>query len=253
MFSIFKNRTNKAAIRHARDLIHNAQHVVALTGAGLSTRSGIPDFRSPQSGIWQNVDPMQVASIQGFLSNPERFYDWLKPLARITRNAIPNPAHKALAQLEKNGNLAALITQNIDGLHSTAGSKTVYQLHGNMQEMNCLACGRCYRGAAFIEDFLTFGTLPACDCGRILKPSVTLFGEMLPRHALIEAQHHAQKCDVMIVAGSSLQVSPAADLPEYALQTGAKIIHVNLEESWVDDSAEISLHADVTKILPQLV
>lgn len=260
MFSRFKNRTKKATIRQARDLIHNAKYVVALTGAGLSTRSGIPDFRSPHSGMWKNVDPMQVASIDGFRSDPERFYNWLKPLATLTRNAKPNVAHKALAQLERNGKLAALITQNIDGLHDKAGSKNIYRLHGNMQEMHCLSCGRTYKGAAFVEDFLTFDTLPACDCGRILKPSVTLFGEMLPLHAILEAQHQAQRCDVMIVAGTSLQVSPAADLPHYALQTGAKVINVNLEESWVDkwvgnpsQPSVISIHADVTQILPQLV
>lgn len=253
MFSILKNRTKNASLRHARDLIHNAKHVVALTGAGLSTRSGIPDFRSPQSGVWENVDPMEVASIQGFRADPARFYDWLKPLATITRKAKPNAAHKALAQLERNGNLTALITQNIDGLHARAGSKNVYQLHGDMTEMHCLSCGRRYHGAAFIGDFLTYGTIPACDCGRILKPSVTLFGEMLPMHAIAEAQCQAEKCDVMIVAGSSLQVSPAAELPLQAQRTGAKIINVNLEASWVDDHAAFSFHDDVTKILPQLV
>jgi NAD-dependent deacetylase len=253
MFSLFKRRPNSAAIRRARDLIHNAKHVVVLTGAGLSTRSGIPDFRSPQSGIWENVDPMQVASIEEFRNNPQAFYNWLKPLAALIRAAKPNAAHKALAQLEKNGQLAALITQNIDGLHTTAGSKNIHQLHGNMQEMHCLFCGRSYQGAAFIEDFLTFGTLPVCDCGRILKPSLTLFGEMLPMHAMLAAHSHVQACDLMIVAGSSLQVSPAADLPATALRTGAKIVNINLEANWVDDSAEISLHADVTQILPQLV
>lgn len=252
MFAFRQRTKQRAAIREARKIIEEGGHIVALTGAGLSTRSGIPDFRTPRTGVWANADPMEVASLHGFKRDPHGFYSWLRPLANKTRNAAPNAAHRALAKLERNGKLKALITQNIDGLHAIAGSRNIYELHGSMREMMCLHCSRCYEGGAFIADFMNFGTLPMCDCGHVLKPSVTLFGENLPQHALIQAQREAQRCDVMIVAGSSLQVSPAADLPQMAIEGGARLIVVNLEESWVDKSADIILHADVTDILPQL-
>lgn len=241
------------AIAAGARLLKQAKHTVALTGAGLSTRSGIPDFRSPDSGVWQRVDPFEVASLSGFRRNPQAFYDWLRPLAQITKKAKPNRAHLALARLEKQGRLKAIITQNIDGLHTRAGSNEVIELHGHMREMHCLQCGRRYNSQQFLESFLKSGNIPWCDCSGLLKPAVTLFEEMLPRHALIEAQRHARLADVMIVAGSSLTVYPAAELPEVAIRNGGKLIIVNIEETAHDHLADVVIRADVAQALPALV
>ncbi|MDX1663443.1 MAG: NAD-dependent deacetylase [Candidatus Promineifilaceae bacterium] len=239
-------------ITRAVELLQNADHAVALTGAGISTPSGIPDFRSPQSGLWERGDPLQVASIYAFRSRPQDFYDWIYPLAELTVAARPNRAHHALAQLEAHGPLEAVITQNIDMLHVRAGSKMVLEVHGHLREMTCL---RCYgivpaeeKMAAFIED----GQAPRCACGGVLKPNVILFGEQLPVRVLQQSQKQTRECDVMLVAGSSLEVAPAGDLPRLAKETGARLIIVNYDETPVDHLADVVIHADVEEVLPRL-
>lgn len=237
----------------ASNLVRDAKHLVALTGAGISTPSGIPDFRSPGSGLWEHADPMSVASIWGFVEHPQGFYDWVKPLAALMFSAIPNPAHCALAELEAMGLLHAVITQNIDTLHQKAGSKRVLEVHGHMREATCIRCYHLERGEPLIEKFIVDGVIPTCEvCGGIMKPNVVLFGEMLPTSIMYEAEQESKKCDVMLIAGSSLEVAPAADLPLVAKKHGAKLIVVNRSSTMADVHAAVVLREDVAEVLPKI-
>jgi NAD-dependent deacetylase len=240
-----------SAVQHARQLVNEARHLVAFTGAGLSTASGIPDFRSKGTGLWEHDDPMAVASLTTFRTNPKRFWDWKRGLMRQVWQAQPNPAHLALAHLEKAGRLQALITQNIDGLHQRAGSKNVFELHGTIETLTCPACRQRYSASQFREIIENTEEMPRCPaCGQVLKPDVVLFEEMLPQQTWNAAEKHCARADVIIVAGSSLEVWPAATLPEIAVSNGAKLILVNLSPTFMDPHAEILLSANVAEILP---
>lgn len=240
-------------LKTAADLIKNAKNIVAFTGAGISTPSGIPDFRSPTSGMWEQVDPMAVASLQGFRQNPQRFYNWVRPLAQLTLQAVPNPAHRALVTLEQHGKLAGVITQNIDMLHHRAGNNVVYELHGHLREATCLRCYHVVPAPPMIEKFLVDGCVPKCECGGILKPNVILFGEQLPYKELQGAQDAARKCDLMMIIGSSLEVAPASDLPLLAKRNGAKLMMINLEPTMLDRVADVVIHADAAVTLPAIL
>lgn len=241
-------------VSNARSLVQQADHIVALTGAGISTPSGIPDFRSPASGVWENVDPMQVASIYAFQQDPRPFFQWIQPLAQTVMDAQPNTAHIALADMEQCGKLKAIITQNIDLLHSKAGSKIIYEVHGHMREATCMGCKQQFSSELVLQPFLESGEMPCCPaCGHILKPNVILFGELLPLNILNAAQKEAEQCDLMIVAGSSLEVSPVNELPRLAKRSGAKLIIVNLSPTHLDSLADVVIRADVIDILPRLV
>ena len=221
-------RATSLAVENAANLLLNAKYAVALTGAGISTPSGIPDFRSPTSGLWEQHDPMAVASIHGFTQAPKQFYEWVRPLAQLMLDAKPNPAHFALAQLEKWGKLKSVITQNIDMLHTRAGSTTVYEVHGHMRTATCLDCKRSIDGEALLQEFLAQSDIvvPHCKhCNGLLKPDTILFGELLPRAILQAAESDAAKCDVMLVAGTALEVYPVADLPRQAVANGADDYH----------------------------
>jgi len=240
-------------IERAAQLIQSSRYMVALTGAGHSTRSGIPDFRSPDSGLWKKANPMLVASIWSFRLNPKSFYRWVRPLAETLLDAQPNPAHEALAALEQMGILKSVITQNIDNLHQEAGSSRVLELHGHFREATCV---RCYREVAtepLMADFILKGRVPHCKCGGALKPNVILFGEQLPIRVFNEAVAEARRADLMLVAGSALEVTPAADIPFLAVENGAIGIIVNLEPTGFDRLAEVVIHGDVADVLPRLV
>lgn len=240
-------------IKNAADLIKNAKYIVAFTGAGISTPSGIPDFRSPESGLWEQEDAMAVASLHGFRQNPQRFYNWVRPLAQLTLQAKPNPAHLSLATLEEHGKLQGIITQNIDMLHHRAGNKNVYELHGHMREATCLQCFHIVPAPPIIEQFLIDGYVPRCACGGVLKPNVILFGEQLPYKELQGAQDAARKCDLMMIIGSSLEVTPASDLPLLAKRHGAKLLIINLEPTMLDRIADGIIHADAAITLPAIL
>jgi NAD-dependent deacetylase len=241
-------------IEHAARLFKQASYVVAFSGAGISTDSGIPDFRSPESGLWQGVDPMAVASIYGFKRDPGAFYDWVRPLTHTTVNAQPNPAHLALAQLEMMGYLRDIITQNIDMLHTRAGSRCVHELHGHMREATCIQCYAVFDGAPILDQFLQDGLVPHCSqCGGVLKPNVILFGEQLPIRTLQAAQEATRKCDLMLIVGSSLEVAPASEIPILASRTGARLIIVNLEPTSIDSLAEVVIHDRAARVLPEIV
>jgi NAD-dependent deacetylase len=240
-------------IERAQRLMADAQHTVALTGAGISTPSGIPDFRSANSGLWQNADPFEVASIHAFRRRPQDFYDWIKPITKLTLDAVPNPAHLALAQLEQDNRLRSIITQNVDMLHSRAGSSTVYEVHGHFREMTCLRCYTVYPSQTHLDVFIGNGEIPCCEgCGGILKPNVILIGEQLPVRVLNEAKKETRQCDLMIVIGSSLEMAPAGDLPAMAVETGARLIIINLEPTHLDHLADVVIADDAVDVLPKL-
>lgn len=240
--------------RRAAALVRQSRRAVALTGAGISTPSGIPDFRSPGSGLWTRVDPERVASIQGFMRDPTAFYDWFGETARQMYAAEPNPAHLALSRLEEQGILRAVVTQNIDGLHQKAGSRRVLEVHGHMLTASCLRCGNQADAPPLLERYLREGVVPQCDrCHGVMKPDVVLFGEMLPFEVLMEAREEIAHCDLLLVVGSSLTVAPAADLPWLAIQAQAPVILCNREPTWADPYAAFILREDVARSLPALV
>lgn len=237
----------------AGDLLCKARYAVALTGAGISTPSGIPDFRSPTSGLWDQYDPMEVASIYSFRREPEKFYAWMRPLAQCIASARPNPAHLALSCLEKHGPLKCIITQNIDMLHTKAGSRLVYEVHGHTRFATCLGCHQQADGEQTLKAFLETGVVPRCQaCGGVLKPDVILFGEQLPWQIFAAAEAAVAQCDLLLVAGSSLEVAPVGDLPLLAKQVGARLIFINLGETYYDHLADVIIRRDVAQALPRL-
>jgi NAD-dependent deacetylase len=240
-------------IERAAALIADSKYIVALTGAGISTPSGVPDFRSPGSGLWENVNPLLVASSFSFRVQPQVFYEWARPLVRKLLKARPNPAHQALARLEEMGLLKAIITQNIDDLHQKAGSKRVLELHGNLQQATCLKCHQVVPIQGMIERFLEEDEMPYCSCGGLLRPNAVLIGEQLPRWVLLEAWGEAERCDLMLVVGSSLEIVPAAEIPFVAGRCGAKSIVVNYQPTPLDSQADVVIRDDVAEVLPQII
>jgi NAD-dependent deacetylase len=243
----------KKNIKCAVDIICNSKWAVMLSGAGISTPSGIPDFRSTESGLWTKYDPFEVASLISFRHHPEKFYDWIRPLADKMRKAEPNAAHFSVAQLEQAGYLKTIITQNIDGLHQRAGSKNVIEVHGSLETMTCVDCYEKVNAEDYIQPYLQKGQVPYCpSCGGTLKPDAVLFGEQLPIHSWLKAQKTSKNCDVMIVAGSSLEVLPVAGLPMRALENGGHLIVINHSETYIDVRADVVFHEDVIDILPKI-
>lgn len=241
-------------LRRAAELLTAAQRTVALTGAGISTPSGIPDFRSTKDGLWHQHDPMEVASLTAFRYQPERFFAWVRPLAQNILAAQPNAAHKALAELEAAGRLRAVITQNIDDLHRRAGSIAVYELHGHLRQATCILCFRRYPSSRLMADFADLGEIPKCRaCGGTLKPEVVLFGEQLPYFVVQEAKALIARSDLVLVIGSSLEVTPAAVFPVQALNAGARLIIINRDPTYLDDRADVVFRQDVAEVVPALV
>jgi NAD-dependent deacetylase len=240
-------------IAHAVTLLREAHYAIALTGAGSSTPSGIPDFRSPGSGMWERFDPMEVASIYTFRRHPEVFYNWIRPVVTMLLAAEPNPSHLALAELETGGWLKAIITQNIDNLYQRAGAREVLELHGHMREATCISCYRTVPSQELLDDFLTSDEIPRCSaCGGVMKPNVVLFGEQLPIKVVNAAMAHIRQADLIIIAGSSLEVMPASQLPLLVHEQAGRLIVVNLTPTYIDDIADVVIHADVAEILPRI-
>jgi NAD-dependent deacetylase len=228
--------------------------VVALTGAGVSVPSGIPDFRSPGSGLWEGVDPMEVAHADAFRRDPARFWSFYGPRFHLLAGKRPNAAHRALAELERAGRLSAVITQNIDGLHQAAGSREVIEVHGTAASASCPVCGtRHPQGVVGERADAAPDGVPRCDDGHPLKPDVVLFGDMLPVAAVERAWELAQAADVLLCAGSSLEVHPIAQLPAVALRGGARLAIVTRGTTPYDARADVRLAGDVADELPALV
>jgi NAD-dependent deacetylase len=241
-------------IRCAADIIRGSKRAVMLTGAGISTPSGIPDFRSANNGLWEKFDPFEVASLSAFRYNPVRFYQWMHGLTGNIYLAQPNPAHYGVAQLEQGGYLKTIITQNVDALHQRAGAINVLELHGSMRTLTCTRCYQTVDSAPYLEAYLKDGAIPYCpSCNAVLKPDMVLMGEQLPVKTWLKAQDACKKCDLMIVVGSSLEVLPVAGLPMRALENGAHLILLNHSQTYLDVRADVVLHEDVAEILPRIV
>jgi NAD-dependent deacetylase len=225
------------------ELIQANQPCVALTGAGVSTESGVPDFRSA-GGIWERFDPYEVASIDAFRRDPERVWEFYSLRLDVLRNARPNAAHLALARLEEAGLVEAVVTQNVDRLHHAAGSRSVIEVHGSIGAAVCLGCGRRE------DDVRPLLPLPRCEqCGAVLKPAVVMFGELLPVDAIDRATALAQRARLLLVVGTSLEVWPVAGLPEETLARGGKIAIVNRDPTPYDDRAALVVHASAGETL----
>jgi NAD-dependent deacetylase len=232
-------------------LVRDAGSVVALTGAGISVPSGIPDFRSPGTGIWEHVDPIEVAHIRAWRADPRRFWSFYGDRFQTLGDKRPNGAHLALAELERRGLLDAVITQNVDMLHRRAGTRELVEIHGSIASSSCLSCGARYE----LDEVLARlgGDFPACDCGRPLKPDVVLFGEYLPTEAIERALALAAGADLLLCIGSSLEVHPVAGLPELTLRAGGAVAIVTQGPTPWDDRAAIKLVGDVEDELRALV
>ncbi len=241
-------------IEFAAELFRGAHHTVVLTGAGFSTASGIPDFRSEGTGLWSRDEPLEVASLRTFRTHPEHFFQWFRPLASQMFYAEPNAAHYALAELEQGKRLQAVITQNVDLLHQKAGSKHIIELHGTLNTLSCTQCFQQFGYQDYLAPFIELGEIPHCPaCGGLLKPDVILFGEQLPQQAWLEAQREALACDLMVVAGSSLEVLPVASLPMKAIERGAHLVIINQNPTYLNVRADINLFEDVAELIPAIV
>ena len=247
----FLSSQTMADIEYAADLLRGSKSAVVLTGAGLSTPSGIPDFRSEGTGLWSRDEPMDVASLFTFRTNPSKFYAWFRPLAAQIFSAEPNKAHLALAQLEKTGRLKAVITQNIDMLHQKAGAARVIEMHGTLQTLSCTQCFQQVDYHEFLPVYIEKGDIPHCpSCNAVLKPDVILFGEQLPQKAWAEAQKACRDCDLIVVAGSSLEVLPVAGLPMQAIDRGAHLIIINQTTTYLSVRADINILENVAEVIP---
>jgi NAD-dependent deacetylase len=228
------------AVAQAIQLINEAQRIVAFSGAGISTEAGIPDFRS-QGGLWEDERLLELMSARGFARDPAGFYRAALQMLPNIHRAQPTLAHQLLAQLEAQGKLIAVVTQNIDGLHQAAGSQTVYEIHGSFRTGRCQSCCAVYEMNQFYER-LTRGEidLPRCaQCQAAIKPDVVLFGDLLPVEVWERAVAAVERCDLLLVLGSSLIVYPAAELPQRALQNRARLVIVNREPTAYDQLAEV--------------
>lgn len=241
-------------VERLAELIREAGSVVALTGAGISVPSGIPDFRTPGSGLWENVDPMQVAHIDAWRADPERFWSFYGDRFAALEDKQPNGAHEALAELERRGDLEAVITQNIDMLHRRAGSGEVVEVHGTIEHSSCLDC----REPVALDETRSrlraaADGVPRCECGEPLKPDVVLFGEFLPQDALARAHELAAGADVLLCVGSSLEVHPVAQLPGVTRGAGGKVALVTQGPTPCDAMAAVKLTGDVVDELQALL
>jgi NAD-dependent deacetylase len=245
--------TTSGAARLA-ELLGSARRVLALTGAGISVPSGIPDFRSPGTGLWAHVDPMEVAHIQVFRRSPERFWHFYGQRFALLRDKQPNGAHLALVELERRGLLEAVVTQNIDGLHRLAGTRDLIEVHGSIGTSSCLECGARVELPEVRARLETAADgVPRCACGAALKPDVVLFGELLPEAALARASELAAQADVLLCVGSSLEVYPVAQLPQITLSAGGSLALVTKGPTPYDTDAVVKLDGDVAEELDAVV
>jgi len=239
---------DEATLQRAAAILADCHQAIALTGAGISVESGIPDFRSP-GGLWERFDPMIYARIETFLREPQRSWEMFLEVEQVIARAEPNAAHVALADLEREGVLRSVITQNIDGLHQAAGSRTVHEFHGTHAELHCIECGQRYP-----RDKALDGIPPRCSCGRALKPAVVLFGEAIPEEPARASAEDADLCDAMLVVGTSAEVYPAAAIPHRVSRRGRPVIAVDLQPtSLVRDLSCMFLQGSAGDILPRLV
>jgi len=231
------------------ELIRESGSTVALTGAGVSVPSGIPDFRTPETGLWENVDPMAVAHIDVFERDPARFWSYYRPRFHSLGDKRPNRAHEALAELERRGLLTGVITQNVDRLHRAAGSQEVIEVHGSIATSSCRGCDATYGIEEVDALFSGDGIAECAACGAAVKPDVVLFGEMLPEDAMRRAQELAAEAELMLCVGSSLVVHPVAGLPGVTLACGGRLGIVTKGSTPYDAEAVLKLDGEVDEEL----
>jgi NAD-dependent protein deacetylase/lipoamidase len=240
--------TTRSAARLA-ELIRESRRTVVLTGAGVSVPSGIPDFRSPGTGLWEDVDPLEVAHIDVFERDPARFWSYYRPRFETLGDKLPNRAHEVLAELERRGLVECVITQNIDRLHRAAGSVEVIEVHGTIGSSSCRECGASYELERVEALFDEAGVAICGECGGAVKPDVVLFGELLPEAAMARAQELAEAAELMICVGSSLVVHPVAGLPALTLEQGGRVAIVTQGPTPYDREAVLKLDGEVDEEL----
>lgn len=228
-------------------LLQSARYAMALTGAGISTESGIPDYRSKGTGLWEKVNPAEMASISYMLTNPKEFFEFNITQWSKYADAEPNVTHRVIAAMEKAGYLHGIITQNIDNLHYKAGSKNLFEVHGHLRTAHCVNCANKYEFDELVNQFSKGINPPRCTCGGLIRPDVVLFGDPMSRD-FYRALEQVQKCDLLIIAGSSLQVYPVAELPLYC----EKFIIINREPTPFDERAEVVIHDTAGKVFESI-
>jgi NAD-dependent deacetylase len=237
-----------ASVRALAELVRESQPCVVLTGAGISTESGVPDFRSP-TGLWAQFDPLDYGSIEAFRDDPRRVWEFYAPRFAVLTEAEPNAGHLALAELERRGLVRAVVTQNIDLLHERAGSRNVVEVHGSIRSATCQRCGSSYSRDDVVAK-LEEADAPRCDdCGAVLKPDVIFFGEVLPAAAVERAFDLARRARLLLVVGSSLEVHPIAALPDETLRVGGRLAIVNKGPTPYDGRADLKLEGNAGEIL----
>lgn len=228
--------------------LRDARHIAVLSGSGVSAESGIPTFRDALTGLWAQFDPEELATPEAFERNPALVWEWYAFRRALVIGARPNPAHLALAEMQRRAPEFTLVTQNVDGLHQLAGARGVIELHGNIRRVRCAACGRVH------ETWDASDVPPRCAiCGGRLRPDVVWFGEMLPETAWTAATRAASRCDVFLSVGTSGVVEPAASLPRIAQRNGAAILHLNLDVTTVSVPPVYRIHGKAGEVLPALV
>lgn len=241
-------------IQKFAQLILDAHNIVVLSGAGMSTESGIADFRSPGTGLWEKVNPDEFASIHSYVSDTKKNLDFMLEMGLNIFKARPNKGHKMLTKLQKLGKLKGILTQNIDGLHQKAHSKNIVELHGTAHEAICMGCNKIYPITTMINQVMKGEIRPSCEaCNGLLKPNAIFFGEPLRSEILSQADDMINNCDLLIVLGSSLLVYPVAFYPRKALSLGAKIAIINIQETDVDSFAEVVIHEKIGDVFPLIV
>ena len=236
------------------DIIIDSCNIVILSGAGISTESGIPDFRSPNTGLWTKVSPDEFASIHSYVSDTGKNLKFMLDMGGTIFKAKPNKGHKAITRLQKMGKLECVLTQNIDQLHQRARTDNVIELHGNVNEAKCLRCGKIYPITVMINQILGGDYSPSCEeCRGLLKPNAIFFGEPLESDKLEEADKAISDCDLLIVLGSSLLVYPVAFYPHKALSCGAKLAIINIQKTDLDKNADVVIHEKIGDILPKVI
>lgn len=236
-------------VERLAELIRESSCTVVLTGAGVSVPSGIPDFRTPETGLWANVDPMEVAHIDVFERDPARFWSYYRPRFQSLGDKKPNPAHAALAELERKGLVEGVITQNIDRLHRAAGSRNVIEVHGSIETSSCTRCATSFELEQVDELFDADGVAICSSCRGAVKPDVVLFGELLPEAAMVRARDLAERAELMLCVGSSLAVHPVSGLPQLTLERGGRLAIVTKGPTPYDADAELKLDGEVVEEL----
>jgi NAD-dependent deacetylase len=232
-------------IKKLGSLLKKSQYSVVLTGAGMSTESGLPDFRS-NSGLWKGQSPEVIASIEALRQRPEEFASFYRSRIEQLSNYSPNIGHECLTKWQRQGLVQQIITQNVDGFHQQAASHDVIELHGSLREVICQSCNRTYASESYLQD----GGTQCFQCQGIIRPNVVLFGESLPQEAIAQAVVEAKKAELFIVMGSSLNVSPANILPIEAINEGALFLIINEGETALDDAAHLKIKGKIGEIIP---